>query len=1209
MFEFKKKFKLKINYLINKTDDYLINIKDMYLDQSEILKAVNNKSIIYEMKTNNTFQIKERGIFEIINLAKGISLLINESEKFKFSLSYFIFKEEIVPSKKCFHTFEEKYYSENNLHDSKNNIFINYDEYSNLILVVNRYQEQLRIIKISDSFDSVLSDKTLPLNKINGVTVFEFHPYGEHNYAIAVCKKNSNNSEWVFYQMVTDNTANYEEKGDCPLKDNQHPYYIYVSNVKNILNLIYRKKEGFYMDSFVLEPLESKNILEKINEGENLILKCDPTFHPVFKEIQISSQTHLFYCYEDKIGSILLNYTGNKKGKVKIIEEIAKDRKKFEGPIVLFYNIYYIFQNFCTIPTLISYDFTQNKEKLNINKRFIVSIETMESSKQLKENSPNKQKKKSEFYMDLIKEIINAVIAILFKPMQNIKIDVCETTWVESRNLINSMEKSYLSEAGKWLLKIISTVPIQIARIENGKLNPLLDGVSPKIKKDVDEISNLKNIGFGIYEYIFKYVKYPIFVISVMGLQKMGKSYLMNHMGGTSFDVASSRTTDGIWMSVCVSLEKIYVLLDFEGLGTYVRNKLEDKFFGIVSTSLADLMIFLIPTLIDEETMVMFERFYEGKTLLSEEDQNLFQGTLVFTVRGAGTGGGTIEEVLNDFMLKNKKKQINELFKDIGFDGVATLSRAYFANLTNILKNHLFKKNYLGKFSDGDEFYGFLKAILGKFKFIGGHSSLQQTLNECKMNEIKSYLNHVLYAGCSDCKIVIENSTYNVFNRVGYRNFKDKKEVDFKDQDKFLIEVNDLQFYFVAKDEDLLSPLFDENLMKLYFGNQLELFYSEKFRSLFSIFFDQIDHKDQFQKMPIRSFNGAWKKFIEKILSRRKDHYQKIYSFSFMPSPDLQNELEKLKKQYNQLNEEKNNICGKMNSLKAQKRASIDIYDAIIDCSELYKKVQMNYNALNSDFNETENIKALLPAKFSDDIEKIIKLLKIQCEKVVLFAEIRTKIEKKLPSLFPNEVYNINLENLKSFWKDLQKIREIFEEKKNSIKTDAIFIKYRNDLTNIDQEMIQINKFISETRICCEKIIKNSNELNKQLIDQIVDYNRKNFWNLNYLEDPYNYLAHINDIKNLIDLEKEYQSIKFQDNKKFELFLIFEKALSLFDEYIDFFQTKSSADELEELELLNLDLENLNEKETKTCEENNKIKEINLLVKQLDNRISNFDAR
>ena len=58
----------------------------------------------------------------------------------------------------------------------------------------------------------------------------------------------------------------------------------------------------------------------------------------------------------------------------------------------------------------------------------------------------------------------------------------------------------------------------------------------------------------------------PIMVVSVMGAQSTGKSYLMNRIFGTRFTVASSRTTIGIWMSLVKGKNMHFLVLDCEGL-------------------------------------------------------------------------------------------------------------------------------------------------------------------------------------------------------------------------------------------------------------------------------------------------------------------------------------------------------------------------------------------------------------------------------------------------------------------------------------------------------------------------------------------------------------------------------------------------------------------------------------------------------------------
>lgn len=57
-------------------------------------------------------------------------------------------------------------------------------------------------------------------------------------------------------------------------------------------------------------------------------------------------------------------------------------------------------------------------------------------------------------------------------------------------------------------------------------------------------------IKFGIYEKFLLDFKSRVRVISIVGRQSSGKSYVMNRFFGTRFNVATTRCTDGIWMSL-----------------------------------------------------------------------------------------------------------------------------------------------------------------------------------------------------------------------------------------------------------------------------------------------------------------------------------------------------------------------------------------------------------------------------------------------------------------------------------------------------------------------------------------------------------------------------------------------------------------------------------------------------------------------------------
>lgn len=129
---------------------------------------------------------------------------------------------------------------------------------------------------------------------------------------------------------------------------------------------------------------------------------------------------------------------------------------------------------------------------------------------------------------------------------------------------------------------------IHVATIENFTLLPLQNGIniSDQISDilidnvgNSDLISRLINlIKFGIYDTFFKGITQNVYVVSIVGRQSSGKSYVLNRFFGTRFNVAATRCTDGIWMS-CVEMYtstgegKVFIVLDCEGLFSARRNE------------------------------------------------------------------------------------------------------------------------------------------------------------------------------------------------------------------------------------------------------------------------------------------------------------------------------------------------------------------------------------------------------------------------------------------------------------------------------------------------------------------------------------------------------------------------------------------------------------------------------------------------------------
>jgi hypothetical protein len=59
-----------------------------------------------------------------------------------------------------------------------------------------------------------------------------------------------------------------------------------------------------------------------------------------------------------------------------------------------------------------------------------------------------------------------------------------------------------------------------------------------------------KILKFGIYDQYLNGQNGNIRVVSIVGIQSLGKSYVMNRFFGTRFNVSQARCTDGIWMSM-----------------------------------------------------------------------------------------------------------------------------------------------------------------------------------------------------------------------------------------------------------------------------------------------------------------------------------------------------------------------------------------------------------------------------------------------------------------------------------------------------------------------------------------------------------------------------------------------------------------------------------------------------------------------------------
>ncbi|CDW83834.1 UNKNOWN [Stylonychia lemnae] len=198
---------------------------------------------------------------------------------------------------------------------------------------------------------------------------------------------------------------------------------------------------------------------------------------------------------------------------------------------------------------------------------------------------------------------------------------------------------------------LLSRIPLHLATIENSSLVPLRDGqnISDKIADSMissssqfdeaqfdllERVTNL--VRFGIYEDYLMSTTNDIKVVSIVGRQSSGKSYVMNRIFGTRFNVAATRCTDGIWMSFVelkdsLGIKRQFLVLDCEGLFSTRRNQIEEIKLCLTLSAISDMMILNQDLAFSRHLNQLFTNF--SKSMGRIKGQKLFKGSLMMMIR------------------------------------------------------------------------------------------------------------------------------------------------------------------------------------------------------------------------------------------------------------------------------------------------------------------------------------------------------------------------------------------------------------------------------------------------------------------------------------------------------------------------------------------------------------------------------------------------
>lgn len=247
------------------------------------------------------------------------------------------------------------------------------------------------------------------------------------------------------------------------------------------------------------------------------------------------------------------------------------------------------------------------------------------------------------------------------KHMSDPKYSMLKTDVVGSNGYINYQVAKQKS-TGELKRTILSRISIHVASIQQYNLVPLFDG-----KFDMDEVSKLlrgdekkssvskliEAVTFGHIEHLIQKWDGNLNVVSIVGRQSSGKSYILNRLFGTRFNVAAERCTDGIWMSVGfykpqgAQSTRLIVVMDCEGLFSVARSASEEMKMCLALASVTDAFIANQDLSFNRNLSAMIESLTRGVGKLKGD--KLFKGRLAFFMRDVSNNAVEFDGARREF--------------------------------------------------------------------------------------------------------------------------------------------------------------------------------------------------------------------------------------------------------------------------------------------------------------------------------------------------------------------------------------------------------------------------------------------------------------------------------------------------------------------------------------------------------------------------------
>ncbi|ETO03015.1 hypothetical protein RFI_34397 [Reticulomyxa filosa] len=352
----------------------------------------------------------------------------------------------------------------------------------------------------------------------------------------------------------------------------------------------------------------------------------------------------------------------------------------------------------------------------------------------------------------------------------------------------------------EFIRQVIVQFPMQIARASGGEFVLLHNGENDQARYAhcTTNGSFVDCIRFGGYDALINSWPGKIRVVSSMGKQSTGKSYMLNHLLGCKFDISGARCTDGVWITARIVGDILYVILDFEGLGSFERSPQEDALLSVFNASISNCTVFKCENRFDQDIAKMFERFQNGVQFLRDDNDKLFKGRLLIVIKDIPPAD--TKQVISEFSKKiasfcqdctdkngESESFVMQMYKDptnIYIEPYPPLTHISFFKKLIVLRRSIESLPIIHG-DGGILFLRHMKAIMAKLTMKDWNSNLSEQIVESAVERVQQYTESVINFGT-----LTISKTFESLERFDVN--EDMEVVDLTKKEKIVVKNSDV---------------------------------------------------------------------------------------------------------------------------------------------------------------------------------------------------------------------------------------------------------------------------------------------------------------------------------------------------------------------------------------------------------------------------------